>query len=187
MAAERILIVGASGSGKTTLAGQIGQRANLPVHDLDLVARLSGGTSALRPENERDGLVGRILATDRWVVEGIHLGWTSPLMEAAQAIVWLDNVSWRGASRRMVRRFAGQALAEARSQKGWRRFFRLRDYGRRLGELGRAIPEARSYHRDQAGVSRSATEEALRPFTAKLTRCRTQAEVDAILERLTAT
>jgi adenylate kinase family enzyme len=186
MAAERILIVGASGSGKSTLAAEIGRRRGLPVHDLDTIARVSGGTSAPRLESERDKLLRQITSTDRWVAEGIHLGWTAPLMEAADAIVWLDNVTWPGASRRMVRRFASQALAEARRQRGWRRFFRLRDYARRLRDLGRAIPEARSYHRDEAGVSRAATEEALRPFAAKVIRCTSDANVRAALERLTS-
>jgi adenylate kinase family enzyme len=186
MAAERIFIVGASGSGKSTLAAELGRRTSLPVHDLDRVARVAGGTSPLRPETERDELVARIISTDRWVAEGIHLGWTAPLLEAADTIVWLDNVSWRGASGRMVRRFASQAVAEARRQKGWRRLFRFRDYARRLRELLRAIPESRSYHRGQAGISRSATEEALAPYAGKVTRCTTQADVEAVLGQLSA-
>lgn len=177
MAAERVLIIGGMGSGKTTLAAEIGRLAELPVHDLDQIVRAGGGTGPLRRPEERDAMVTDIVESPRWVAEGVHLGWTEPLLDAAEVVIWLDHVAWGRASSRMVRRFYSQAFAEARRQRGWRRFFRFRDYGRRLAELARAIPESRRYHRESAEAGRSATAEFLTPYQDKVIHCRTSADV----------
>lgn len=184
--ARRVFVVGGSGSGKTTLARTIGSRAGLAVHELDFVARVGGGNGPERTAAERARLVADIVASPRWVVEGIHLGWTEPLLEAADVIVWLDHVPWAGSSRRIVRRFVAQAFAEARRQRGWRRFLRLRDYGHRLRELGAAIPETRRYHAAGASgdpsASRAAAAEALHRHQDKLIHCRTPADVERAVE-----
>lgn len=192
MAPDRIFIVGGSGSGKSTLAGQIGGRTGLPVHELDQVARFGGGNGPERPAAERERMIGEILGSPGWVVEGIHLGWTERLLDAADVIIWLDHVAWVRSSGRVVRRFAGQAIAEARRQRGWRRFLRVRDYGRRLRELAAAIPESRRYHRGSPRssgdrsptASRAAAAAALQPYRAKLIHCRSSADIDAALQRV---
>ena len=132
-------------------------------------------------------MVEAILDSDSWVVEGIHLGWTQRPLEASDTIIWLDHVTWGRSSRRIVRRFVGGAFAEARRQRGWRRYLRLRDYQRHLRELAMAIPESRRYHSDEAGgESRATTENALRPYWEKVVHCRTESDVKAALERLVA-
>jgi cytidylate kinase len=189
MSFARIYVIGGSGSGKSTLARQIGERTGLPVHDLDRVARIDGVAGSDRSIDERTELVRGILNSGSWIVEGIHLGWTRPLMEAADTIIWLDHVTWGTSSRRIVRRFVGGALAEARRQRGLRRFLRLRDYRDRLRELAAAIPESRRYHSagDDAAseASRAATADVLRPYEWKVVRCRTEAEVASALEAST--
>ena len=189
--AERILVVGGPGSGKTTFATRLASATGIPVHHLDEVARVGGGTGPERSDHERAADVARIVAAPRWIAEGIHLGWTDPLFDAAGTIVWLDHVAWGRSSRRMVRRFVSQALAEARRRRGRERFLRFRDYGRRLRDVARSIPEARRYHRAEGAAgtsedlpSRAATEAALRTYTGKVVQCRSVAEVDAALALL---
>ena len=193
MSRARIYICGGSGSGKSTLARQIGDATGLTVHDLDLIYRIGGGNGPLREANERDEMVSQVLDSDGWVVEGIHLSWTHGLLDAADSIIWLDHASWAKSSTRMVRRFVGGAFAEARRQRGWRRFLRFRDYQRHLRELASAIPRSRRYHQgssapsgDAGHESRTATEAALRPYWAKVVHCRTEADVEKAAASATA-
>jgi adenylate kinase family enzyme len=192
VAIERILIVGGPGSGKTTFATRLAAATGLPAHHLDLVARVGGGTGVERSLAERDADVASILASGAWIAEGVHLGWTAPLYEAADTIVWLDHVPWKSSGRRMVRRFVSQAVHEARTRRGRERFLRFRDYARRLRDLARAIPEARGYERggattDTAQPTRTATESALSAHGAKLIHVRTAADVEKAFRTLSDT
>jgi energy-coupling factor transporter ATP-binding protein EcfA2 len=190
VAAERVLIVGGPGSGKTTLANRIGAATRTPVHHLDDVARVGGGTGAVRGAEERQRDIDVIVASPSWIAEGVHLGWTEPLFESADVIVWLDHVPWKSSGRRMVSRFVSQALREARQRRGRERFLRFGDYARRLRDLAVSIPEARGYERgDAAGadtVSRAATQRALLGREPKLIHCVTAADVEAAFRELTA-
>lgn len=177
MAAERILIVGGPGSGKTTLALELGALLNLPVHHLDDIARVGGGRGPETSVEHRASAIGEIVASGRWLTEGVHLGWTGPLLDAADAIVWLDHVRWQTSSRRVIRRFLRQALAEARQRQGRERFLRLRDYARRLRELAVSLPETRTYPSDELGA-------AVAAHSDKLLRCRTPADVAGAAEAL---
>jgi hypothetical protein len=159
----------------------------LPVHHLDEIARVGGGNGPLRPAAERDAAVSQILRRPRWIVEGIHLDWTDELLSAADMIVWLDHVSWRGSSRRIVRRFVRDALGEMRRQKGHRKFTRLGDYARQLGHLARSIPEARAYHSSDsiaAAPSRAATLERLTGYASKLIHCQSERDVRELVGRI---
>ena len=182
---ERVFIVGGSGTGKTTLAREIGSMTGLPVHHLDEVAIEVGETSA-RVELAQEAAIAAILAERGWVAEGIHLGWTEPLAQNADLIVWLDHLSWWTATRRILRRFVAGALTEIHRQKGLRKFTRFRDYGRHLRDLAGAIPESRAYHTDSspAGaprfVSRSLTEQQLAPYRNKVLHCQTAADVRTV-------
>jgi adenylate kinase family enzyme len=173
----RIYITGGSGSGKTTLAERLAADTGLTVHHLDEIAREGGGRGPERSASDRDHDVAAILATDRWIVEGVQLGWTEPLLRAADTIVWLDHVPTRRSSTRVVRRFASQALAEARQRRGRERFLRMRDYARKVRELAVSLPDTRAPRSDLAA--------ALAPFEAKVVRCSTDADVAAFLEGLT--
>jgi adenylate kinase family enzyme len=188
--ADRVFVVGGPGSGKTTFATKLGEQTGLPVHHLDEVARVGGGTGPERSPDERERDVAAIAASERWIAEGVHLGWTDALLEAADAIVWLDHVAWRRSSQRMVRRFVRQALSEARNRRGRERFLRFRDYARRMRDLATAIPEARRYSRNpssgRAEASRAATEHALAAHEKKVIHCRSAADVDTALGRLSA-
>ncbi len=177
MAAERIFIVGPSGSGKTTLAAQVAELTGLPVHHLDAIARVGGGRGPATSSAECASAVAQIVATGRWIAEGVQLGWTAPLFEAADAIVWLDHVTWRRSSGRVLRRFVSGALGEARRRRGRERFLRVRDYARRLRELAVSLPDTRTYPAAEVA-------QAVAGYQAKTVRCRAHADVDEFVRSL---
>jgi hypothetical protein len=201
---HRVHIIGGPGSGKTSLAREIGALTHLPVHHLDDVARIGGGDGPVRDAVERDQLVAAILATDGWVTEGVHLGWTDPILQQADLVIWLDYVTWSRASRRIMQRFVGGALTEMRSRPMRERFTRFGDYARNLRRLGGAIRESRHYYRpvdmatsDASGPplpddpappgkpgSWTLTANAVAPYESKLVHCRKPADVDQLLRQL---
>ena len=97
---ERILVLGTAGAGKTTVALRLAEQLQLPHVELDAWRR-EGGVRVPRPELIRRASV--LAKQPQWVCEGIFLTWTTPLMEAADLIVWLD-VSRTRAAGRVLRR-----------------------------------------------------------------------------------
>ena len=185
--ANRIYITGGSGSGKSRLAREVASRTSLPMYDLDLVARVGGGNGPAREASERDAMVADILAAQRWIAEGIHVGWTDPLLAAAETIIWLDHVTWQKSSGRIVRRFFDGAVAESR-RRGWRGLFRFRDYARHGRELIAGVLGSRRYQGGGAAEeeSRAATQAALEPYMSKVVHCRTASDVTAAVAVVTA-
>ena len=201
---HRVHIVGGPGSGKTSLAREIGALTHLPVHHLDDVARIGGGDGPVRAADERDRLVAAILTSDGWVTEGVHLGWTDPILQQADLVIWLDYVTWSRASRRIMQRFVGGAIREMRSRPMRERFTRFGDYARNLRRLGGAIRESRHYYRpadvatsegsdlplrDVAAVPGKSgtwtlTANAVAPYESKLVHCRKPSDVDQLLRQL---
>ncbi len=178
---RRILIVGGQGSGKTTLARAIAADTGWPLHELDLVARVGGGTGPERPADVRDADVAAIAADGAWVAEGVHLGWTTPLLERAELIVWLDHVRGRAASVRMVRRFGADAWREMRTRTGRERFLRVRDYARHGRDLLVSVGATR-----RAGSQPDPFEVALAPWAGSVWRCRTDDDVAMVRRAFTA-
>jgi hypothetical protein len=171
---SRVYVCGGPGTGKTTFANALSGKTGLPVHHLDEIARVGGGAGPETSDADRRVAIEAILAADAWIAEGVHLGWTQPLLDRAEAVVWLDHVAGHRSGGRIVRRFVTGALAEMRGRKGRDRFLRFRDYARRLRELASAVPEARTYPREEL-------KRALEPYTDKVTHCRTEGDVAAAL------
>lgn len=174
---DRVYVCGGPGSGKSTFGAELSSRTGIEVVALDEIAREGGGRGKETTADERAASVNRILEKPRWIAEGVHLGWTAPLMEAADKIVWLDHVSPAQSSGRITRRFFSQAWSEFRRRKGRDKFFRFRDYGRKLRELFVSVPETRTYPSAEL-------EAALEPHAAKVIRCRATADVDGALASL---
>jgi hypothetical protein len=172
---ERVYVCGGPGSGKSTFAAQLSARTGAPVFALDEIAREGGGRGPETTDDERAAAIAKILDQPRWIAEGVHLGWTVPLMAAADKIVWLDHVSAKASSGRITRRFFSQAWSEFRRRKGREKFFRFGDYGRKLRELFVSVPETRTYPVAEL-------EAALAPYSAKVIRCRTSEEVTRAAE-----
>ena len=89
----RVHIIGIPSAGKTTLGRSLSRLLNAPHHDLDSLAFVDERWT-LRPPSERDAKVIRILEGPSFVTEGGFLGWTHPLLAAADHIVWLDPPLW---------------------------------------------------------------------------------------------
>jgi adenylate kinase family enzyme len=173
-AARRIHIVGPPGVGKTTLANALGGAMGLPVHQLDAIA-YEGPEYLEQPYETTQREAQRIADEEAWIVEGIFVGWTKPLFESADVIVWLDYLSRRGAGVRIVRRAARGAWQEMKARRGAERFLRFRDYARHLRQLVFVLRESRDYWSgpEQARrypVTRAQVEQAVAPYANKLMR-----------------
>lgn len=85
----KLHVIGVPSAGKTTLAGNVSRLLCVPHHDLDALAFVDERWT-LRATAERDAMLARILEAPSFVTEGGFLGWTEPLFEAADRIIWLD-------------------------------------------------------------------------------------------------
>jgi O-antigen/teichoic acid export membrane protein len=184
---RRLHLIGDQGSGKTTLARRLGDQLAVPVHHLDSVVR-DPATGLERSPDELRAIAGEIAASEAWVTEGLHAGWTGKLFERADRVVWLDTVGRVTAARRITGRFAGHAWGEMR-RRGWRGLFRFGDYARHLGDLARTMGRvARTDRVAVRGASGEASvgdvEALLARHPERLVHCRTQADVEAFLETL---
>lgn len=103
---QRILVSGTSGSGKSTLARALGERLDLPYHELDALHHGPGWVK--RPEFEGD--VDAFSSGERWVCEDQYLRFLGErLWERADRVVWLDFPR-RTVMQRVVRRSVGRAI-----------------------------------------------------------------------------
>jgi len=185
----RVHITGVSGAGKSTLARRIGSAFDLPVHHLDEIA-IDPTTRERRPPEERQAMVARIAADPRWVTDGVQTGWTDPLCERADLIVWLDHLDASRASVRIIGRFTRQAWQEFRRQRGRGKFLRVRSYGHQARALVRSLLEVHEFDRappEPEGVdagSRTAIIAQLEPHRAKVRHCQTHGDVEDLLVQL---
>ena len=105
--------------------------------------------------------------------------WTVPLLDRADAIVWLDHISPSEASGRMVRRFASGAIRELRTRHGRERFTRVGDYLRHTRDLGKALRDSGSVNDPDMFAT------ALAAWPDTLVHCTTAADVDAFVRSVT--
>lgn len=181
----RIHIVGGSGTGKTTLAALLGRLLDVPVYHLDAVAR-----SACDDAGRREAAA-EIAGRHRWVTEGIYLGWSEPLFEVAELIVWLDADAPRAVFGRVVVRFVGGSLAETR-RRGLKGALRFASYARHLREFAGHLREVRRYYTAPAAKDTSLKAEPTKEATAayvarwacRTVRCARPRDVAELLARL---
>ena len=187
--AERVHIIGGPGSGKSTLARRIGDALNLPVYALDLLA-YEGIDFEARPVEESAQRAREIATLPRWVTEGIHVGWTGPLLERADVIVWIDSVGWSRAAGRITARTLRNAFREIRTRQGRERFLRISDYARNLRQLGYVLVASREYWSPGEGnrypVTRWQVEEALAVVDEKVIRVRFDSDTLALKRSIAA-
>ncbi len=85
---ERVLIVGCSGSGKSTLAVMLREKTGLPLIHLDSVWWREDRTHITR--EEFDECLEKILAGERWVIDGDYSRTYEPRIAACDTVVFLD-------------------------------------------------------------------------------------------------
>jgi adenylate kinase family enzyme len=121
---RRVVIYGSGGSGKSTLAADLAERLEVAHIEIDTLA-FDGRYSHVSQEVLRRRFASAV-ATDGWVVEGMHRDQLLEALQVADTFVWLDLsvavVAWR-----LVRRNA--VLVIGRAQRHGRRLT--------LGELVR--------------------------------------------------
>ncbi len=188
---RRVHIIGGPGSGKSTLARRLAAALDAPVWDLDTVA-FEGINFDERPLAAKQAAVREIALQPCWIAEGMFLGWTRELLEAADAIIWLDYLNWRIAAWRITARFARWGMEEAKRQPGVRKFTRFSDYARNLRHLGTALQSARLYYDGRTVVnwngvpveSRGATASCLERYADKVIHCRDPRDIQALLAQI---
>ena len=85
---RRILVIGSPGAGKSTLSHTLARGTGLPLHHLDRMFWLPGWIERDRDEGRAE--LARVLAQDRWIIDG-NYGSTLPMRIArADTVVWLD-------------------------------------------------------------------------------------------------
>ncbi len=180
MTLRRIHITGGPGSGKTTLAQRAAARLQIPCYDLDEVG-YEGGAGPERPLAARLADVRQIAAQPGWVTEGIYLGWTTGLFEAAGQVVWLD-LPWRLVGWRILARHIKAELRGDNRHSGWLKLYRFMRWVRSY-YLG-AIALQDGAQEGNTAVNRAATEQALLAYRDKLVRCASLVEVEAYFNSL---
>ncbi|HEV2369150.1 MAG TPA: hypothetical protein VGR90_04705 [Acidimicrobiales bacterium] len=163
----RVHVIGGMGTGTTYLARRLGTVLRAPVYEMDL------GFDARA-----------VLRSKRWVTEGIYLWDIDPVLEAADAIVWLD-LPYRTCVQRIVLRHIWASARRQNRHKG-------------LRKLGRFVWSARAYWQtedprspdgptDWGALSRAQTLGTLQQHMSKTTRLRSQSEVMAWLGTVSST
>ncbi|TGA96669.1 AAA family ATPase [Sporolactobacillus shoreae] len=108
---KKIHIIGCVGSGKTTLARNLSHQFHIPFYELDNVVWMRNESGDIkRPNEERDKLLGTIIRSDAWIIEGAHFhNWVFQSFDHADLIIFLDtNDSKR--KFRIIKRFVRQKL-----------------------------------------------------------------------------
>lgn len=182
--ADRIHVVGGPGVGKSTLARSLAAADRRLCH-LDEVA-FEGPDFEPRPEEDVRREVLEFAGEQRWVVDGIFVGWVEPLFDRADVIVWLDHLGWSTAVLRILARSLRQAAGEPAKRHGRERFFRFGDYARNARQLLRVIVASREYWQGgeaprRYNVTRAQLDAALQRHAAKVVRLRTASEAEAVL------
>jgi hypothetical protein len=126
------------------------------------------------------------------VTEGIFVGWTEPLFEEADVIIWLDHVAWGESAARTLLRTARGALREVRKRRGSERFARVGDYRRNLKMLAYVLRASREYWFPAVGASRypatrDRTAKQLAPYGDKVLHISEPRGVEQVLEGLLGT
>jgi adenylate kinase family enzyme len=187
----RIHIIGGPASGKTELARQLGARLGAPIYELDKIA-FEGRNFDRRPLLARVTDVNGIAAGTTWITEGMFLGWSDPLLERADVIIWLDCVRWHRAAWRILTRFLRGGLQEVRRQRGIRKISRFRDYAHNMRHLLIGLRSSRDYYQEtwattaltDFGENRRVTEHHLHTYSSKVIHCHSSTELDRLLEQI---
>ena len=85
---KRVLVIGSGGTGKTTVAQRLARRTGLPLIHLDLLYWRPGWQPT--PSEEWREAVRRLVAGDRWIIDGNYGGTLDLRLAACDTVVFLD-------------------------------------------------------------------------------------------------
>jgi adenylate kinase family enzyme len=102
-AMHRIAVIGCAGSGKSTFARRLGERLGMPVTHLDTLFWRPGWTET--PKDEWQETVSRLVAEERWLIDGDYGGTLETRLQAADTVIYLD-MPRRVCMWRVVKRWA---------------------------------------------------------------------------------
>ncbi|TQR17492.1 DNA topology modulation protein FlaR [Psychrobacillus vulpis] len=106
----KIYIVGSVGSGKTTFARRLSKTLDLPHYETDnFVWQRNKGGDIRNSEEMRNELFQKVILQEKWIIEGVHIGWTEAAIEVADNILFLD-VPIQKRKWRIIKRYILQLL-----------------------------------------------------------------------------
>src|SRR5207248_9352838 len=85
---KRVLVIGSGGTGKTTVAQRLARRTGLPLIHLDLLYWRPGWQPT--PGEEWRETVRRLVAGERWIIDGNYGGTLDLRLAACDTVVFLD-------------------------------------------------------------------------------------------------
>jgi hypothetical protein len=161
-APRTIFIIGIAGSGKTTLAERLARQLGAPHIDLDRIRHPRSGDD-VPAAGAVDQVVDRLVYQPDWVADGVPSAWITPLLAAADRIIWLDTSAARS-TYHIIRRHMVGKLTPGKWPFATASTVRLahgaltagRREGRRLGRPAAEVPWRRE------------VELAIQPFSAKV-------------------
>lgn len=167
-------MVGSPGSGKTTFARQVADRLGTAAQDLDQLASDSADMTDHERWNMLHESAQQLAGGDSWVTEGIYCGWTEPLMDRADVIVWID-LPPHVTVFRVVRRHLRRSLHGTNPHRGLRLLVRFCTHV--WSDSTRPAATDDQLRTDVGTNSRATVEERLNAYTGKVVHCRTPHEV----------
>ena len=85
---KRVLVIGSGGTGKTTVAQRLARRTGLPLIHLDLLYWRPGWQPT--PSEQWREVVRRLVAGERWIIDGNYGGTLDLRLAACDTVVFLD-------------------------------------------------------------------------------------------------
>ncbi len=85
---QRVLVIGPCGAGKSTLAMTLGEKLGLPVYHMDQLNWKPGWVESSKDEIREK--LARIVAADRWLIDGNYGGTLAERLERADTVLYLD-------------------------------------------------------------------------------------------------
>lgn len=153
----RLHIIGGMGTGKTYLARWISVVLGAPLYEMDVGV-------------DRNAILGK----ESWVTEGIYLWDVDRILEAADAVVWLD-LPYRTSLRRIVIRHVWLSAIGKNRYRGLRKLWSFALSTRRYWKT--TEPRPPSGPTDWGALSRAQTIVSLRPYVDKVIRLGSRKEV----------
>jgi adenylate kinase family enzyme len=87
-APQKIMIIGSPGSGKSTLARALRDISGLPLWHLDMIWHRPDGSDIGREAFDRE--LSRLVAGDRWIIDGNYARTLEVRLEACDTVILLD-------------------------------------------------------------------------------------------------